>query len=65
MTKRKNVYIIINVVYGMKLRMEIGNVSKRQQPDHRKNNSRRSLTGLQCREKFPHPEASFSWPYDC
>ena len=42
--------------------MELGNVSKGQQPDHRKNNSRRSLTGLQCSETFPHPEASFSWP---
>ena len=26
--------------------MEMGNVSKRQQTDHRKNNSRRSPTGL-------------------
>ena len=34
--------------------MEMGNVSKRQQPDRRKNNSRRSLTGLQCSETFPH-----------
>ena len=42
--------------------MEMGNVPKRQQPDHRKDNSRRSPTGLQCSEKFPHPEASFSWP---
>ena len=42
--------------------MEMGNVSKRQQPDHRKDNNRRSLTGLQCSKKFPHPEASFSWP---
>ena len=38
--------------------MEMGNVSKRQQPDQIKNNSRRSPTGLQCSEKFPHPEAS-------
>ena len=36
--------------------MEMGNVSKRQQPDHRKNNSRRSPAGLQCSEKFPQPE---------
>ena len=42
--------------------MEMGNVSKRQQPDHSKNNSRRSPTGLQCSEKFPQPEASFNWP---
>ena len=36
--------------------MEMGNVSKRQQPDQIKNNSRGSPTGLQCSEKFPHPE---------
>ena len=42
--------------------MEMGNVSKRQQPDHKADNNRRSPTGLQCSEKFPHPEASFSWP---
>ena len=30
------------------------NVSKRQQPNHREDNSRRSPTGLQCSEKFPH-----------
>ena len=46
----------------IKLRMEMGNVPKRQQPDHRKNNSRKSPTGLQCSEKFTHPEASFGWP---
>ena len=40
----------------LKLRMEMGNVSKRQQPDQIKNNSRGSPTGLQCSEKFPHPE---------
>ena len=42
--------------------MEMGNVSKKQQPDQIKNNSRGSPTGLQCSEKFPHLEASFSWP---
>ena len=41
--------------------MEMGNVSKRQQPDHRTDNWRRSQTGLHCNEKFPHQEASFSW----
>ena len=46
----------------IKLRMEMGNVSKRQQPDHRTDNSRRSPTGLQCNEKFPHPVGSVSWP---
>ena len=34
--------------------MEMGNVPKRQQPDHRADNSRRSPTGLQCNEKFSH-----------
>ena len=32
--------------------MEMENVSKRQKPDHRKNNSRRSPTGLQCSEIY-------------
>ena len=45
-----------------KLRKEIGNVSKRQQPDHRADNSRRPPMGLLCSEKIPHPEASFNWP---
>ena len=42
--------------------MEMGNVSKRQQLDHRADNSRRPPMGLQCSEKLPHQEASFSWP---
>ena len=50
-----NVFIII------KLRMEMGNVSKRQQHDHRTDNSR-SQKGLQSSEKLPHLEASFSCP---
>ena len=40
--------------------METGNVPKRQQPDHRADNSRRSPTGLQCNKKLLHPEVSFS-----
>ena len=44
------------------MRMETRNVSKRQQPDHRTDNSRRSPTGLQCSEKLPHLEASISLP---
>ena len=47
---------------GIKLRMEKGNLSKRRQPDHRTDNNRRSPMGLQCTEKFPYPESSFSWP---
>ena len=42
--------------------MEMGNVSKSQQPDHRANNSRRAPMGLQYSEKLPHSEESFSWP---
>ena len=40
----------------------MGNMSKRQQPDHRTENSRRSPIGLQYSDKFPHPEAFFSCP---
>ena len=42
--------------------MEMGNVSKRQQPDHRADTNRRPPMGLQCSEKLPNQEASFSWP---
>ena len=42
--------------------MEMGNVSKRQQTDHRADNNRRPLMGLQCSEKLPHPEPAFSLP---
>ena len=37
--------------------MEMGNVSKRQQPNQREDNNQRPPMGLQCSEKFPHPEA--------
>ena len=40
----------------------MGNVSKRQQPDQRAENSLRPPTGLQHSEKIPHPEAGFSCP---
>ena len=46
----------------IKLRMEMENVSKRQQPDHRADNRGKPPMGLQCSGKLPHPEASFSWP---
>ena len=42
-------YFFFNLRFLMtliKLRMEMGNVSKRQQPDQIKNNSRGSPTGL-------------------
>ena len=42
------------------MEMEMGNVSKRQQPDHRADNSRRPPMGLQCSEKLPHPDAFFN-----
>ena len=49
-------------IIKLKLRMEMGNVSKRQQPDHRADNSRRPPIGLQCSEKLSNLEAFFSWP---
>ena len=36
----------VHVQIKIKLRIEMGNVSKRQQPDNRTDNSRRSPTGL-------------------
>ena len=46
----------------IKLRMEMGNVSKRKQTDHREDNNRGTPMSIQCSEKLPHPEESFSWP---
>ena len=40
----------------------MGNVPKRQQPDHRSDNSRRSPTCLQCNEKFSHPRRPSAGP---
>ena len=39
----------------IKLRMDMGNVSKRQQPDHRADNSQRQPMRLQCIEETPAP----------
>ena len=36
--------------------MEMGNVSKRQKPDQRADNSLRSSLGFQCSEKFITPD---------
>ena len=44
-------FLTIDII---KLRMEMGNVPKRQQPDHRADNSRKSPSGLHCNEKFSH-----------
>ena len=38
--------------------MEMGNVSKRQQPDQRV----KKIEGNQHSVKIPHPNACFSWP---
>ena len=46
---------------SIKLRMEIGNISKRQHADKRTDNSRRPPMGLQLIEKIPHPEVGLSW----
>ena len=43
--KRRFPWFMAGIVL-IKLRMEMGNVPKRQQPDHRADNSRRSPTGL-------------------
>ena len=51
------------VFYHVKLRMEMGNVSKRQQPDHRADNSRRPPMGLQRSEKPPHHVCQFSFDF--
>ena len=52
-----------NQIYGIiKLKMEMRNVSKRQQPDHRADKSRMPPMVLQCSEKPPHPVEPFSWP---
>ena len=42
--------------------MEMGNVSKRQQPDIKAENSRRLPMGFQYSEKKSRPEACFSKP---
>ena len=43
----------------------MGNVSKRQQPDQRADNSRKPPMGLQCSEKLPHQEATFYIDQSC
>ena len=48
-------------INNIKLKMEIKNVYKGQQPDQRAENNRRPSMGLQYSEKIPHPEACFSW----
>ena len=53
---------LLYISFLLKFRMEMVNVSKRKQPDHRADNNSMPSMGLQCCEKLPHPEASFSWP---
>ena len=53
-----HVFVTYLNIIMLKLRMEMGNVSKRQKHDRRIDNSRRSPTGLRCSEKFLHPEAT-------
>ena len=40
---------------SLKLIIEMGNVSKRQQPDQRADNNQRPPFGLHCNEKLPYP----------
>ena len=57
-SKLKKYSIIIfpleQILHKIKLRKEMGNVSKRQQPYQRADSSRRPPMGLQCSEKLPH-----------
>ena len=46
-----------------KLKMKMGNASKRQQPDLRAENSQPSPMGLQHSDKIPHPKADLRWPH--
>ena len=48
--------------HDIELRMGMGNVSKRQQPEQRADNSQRPPMGLPCIEKISHLEACFSLP---
>ena len=52
----------LNKIFKIKLRMVMGNMSKKQQLDQSADNSRKPPMGLQCSEKLPHPETCFSWP---
>ena len=54
------IFIALSLV--IELRMEIENVSKRQQPDQRVEKCRRPPMGLQHSEKIPHSEKCLSWP---
>ena len=64
MVKVTREYLICIIIDSgvIKLRMEMWNVSKRQQPDRRAENSRRPPMGLQYSEKILNPEVCFSWP---
>ena len=47
------------IIYILKLRMEMGYVSKGHKPDQRAENSQMPLTGVQYSRKIPDPEAYF------
>ena len=49
--------------YITKLKMKMRNVSKRQQPDNRADNSRKPPMGLQCSDKLPHPKFDYHCLY--
>ena len=51
---------VLSFITIIKLRMEIGNMSKRQQPDQRADNMQRPPMGLQPSENIPHPEVVLS-----
>ena len=56
--------IVSWLVKGLKFRIEMGNVSKRQQPNQRSENNRRPPMNLQQDGKTRYPEAGFSWSLD-
>ena len=43
------------IYIDIKLRMEMGNVPKRQQPDHRADNSRKATNGFSMQRETPPP----------
>ena len=53
---------MITFLVTIEMRMEIGNVSKRQQPNQRVENSSRPPISLQHSEKIPHPQEASAGP---
>ena len=54
--------LLFLLIYIIKFSIEMVNVLKKQQPDHRAENNRRPPMVLQHSEKIPLAEAYFCWP---